>query len=433
MDYLDDEFDFEAEERRRQRRARIERRKIERRKRERRKRIIIRALFFGVPAILIIALVVVLATGISSKVKEKRALEAEAGSNEGVQEIVSLDNSGIDTGESVSGDSHGYATYAGQLAQVKPTNDGNRPHPLSAFIEYNYDKDHPYANTNPVVDGMIQVGEVKFKAGYEAVENGTPIYPLEDYATSLYSILVNEQTGEIVAARSAYDRMYPASMTKIMTLLVAVENIKNLDDVVYASQEAADYSYSHDGSAVNWSVGEKLTVTDLLYGTILSSGADAAYDLAVYVAGSHEAFVDMMNAKCEELGIADTTHFTNCPGFYDDNHYTTAYDMSMILKAAVENDLCREVLSAHTYNTPSTEEHPDGMLISNWFLRRIEDKDCRGFVMCAKTGFVNQSGNCAASYMISNSGTPYICVTGHAHSAWRAIYDHVGIYYNYTN
>ena len=110
MDYLDDEFDFEAEERRRQRRARIERRKIERRKRERRKRIIIRALFFGVPAILIIALVVVLATGISSKVKEKRALEEEAGSNEGVREIVSLDNPGTDTGESVSGDSHGYAT-----------------------------------------------------------------------------------------------------------------------------------------------------------------------------------------------------------------------------------------------------------------------------------------------------------------------------------
>ena len=68
--------------------------------------------------------------------------------------------------------------------------------------------------------------------------------------------------------------------------LILLKNIKNLDDVVYASQEAADYSYSHDGSAVNWSVGEKLTVTDLLYGTILSSGADAAYDLAVYVAGT---------------------------------------------------------------------------------------------------------------------------------------------------
>ena len=422
MDYIDDEFDPEAEERRRQRRARIEQRKRERRKRERTRRIIIRALFFGVPAVLIIALVIVLSTVISSKVKAKREAEAKS---EVVSDTVTF--------ESIPEEgNYGLATYAGQIAQIQPTADGSRPHPLSAFIEYDYDKDHPYKNTNPIEDGMIQVGEVKFKAGYKPEEVTTPIYPAEEYATSLYSILVNEQTGEVVAARSAYDRMYPASMTKVMTLLVAVENIKNLDDVVYASQEAADYSYSHDGSAVNWSVGEKLTVTDLLYGTILSSGADASYDLAVYVAGSHEAFVDMMNAKAEELGISATTHFTNCPGFYDDNHYTTAYDMSIILKAAVENDLCREVLSAHTYTTPSTEEHPDGILISNWFLRRIEDKDCTGFVMCAKTGFVNQSGNCAASYMISNSGIPYICVTGHAHSAWRAIYDHVGIYSHYT-
>ena len=212
-----------------------------------------------------------------------------------------------------------------------------------------------------------------------------------------------------------------------------MENITDLDDVVYVSQEAADWSYKNDGSAVNWSVGEKLTVRDLLYGTILSSGADAVYDLAVYVAGDQDTFVQMMNDRVATLGLSETTHFTNAAGFYDDNHYTTPYDMAMIIKAAVENDLCREVMSAHTYITPITEEHPEGILISNWFLRRIEDKDSGGLVLCAKTGFVSQSGNCAASYMISNSGKPYVCVTGHAHSAWRAIYDHVGLYYNYTN
>ena len=110
-----------------------------------------------------------------------------------------------------------------------------------------------------------------------------------------------------------------------------------------------------------------------------------------------DAFVDMMNEKLAELGLSDTAHFTNCVGLYDENHYCSIYDMAMILKAAVENDLAREVLTAHTYTTSATEQHPEGITISNWFLRRIEDKDTKGTVVCAKTGFVAQSGNCAAS------------------------------------
>ena len=139
-----------------------------------------------------------------------------------------------------------------------------------------------------------------------------------------------------------------------------------------------------------------------------------------------------MNRKVAELGLSGTSHFTNCVGLYDDDLYTTPSDMAMILKAAVENDLCREVLSAHTYTTSSTAQHPEGITISNWFLRRIEDKDTHGTVRCAKTGYVKESWNCAASYQISNDGGHYICVTAHAHSAWRAIYDHVEIYDLYT-
>src|SRR5699024_8410476 len=143
--------------------------------------------------------------------------------------------------------------------------------------------------------------------------------------------------------------------------------------------------------------GETVTVRDLLYGTILPSGADAAAGLAFYVSGSLEGFVDLMNQKLEELGLSDTAHFTNCVGLYDENHYCTLYDMAEILGAAIDNELCREVLSAHTYTTSATEQHPEGLLISNWFLRRIEDKDTHGTVLCAKTGYVVQSGNCAAS------------------------------------
>ena len=128
------------------------------------------------------------------------------------------------------------------------------------------------------------------------------------------------------------------------------------------------------------------------------------------------------------MGLSATTHFTNCVGLYDENHYSTVYDMAMILQAAVENDLCRDVLNAHTFTTSGTDEHPNGITISNWFLRRIEDKPVPGEVLCAKTGFVVQSRNCAASYGKSNSGKRIICVTADAHSSWRAIYDHVALY-----
>ena len=139
-----------------------------------------------------------------------------------------------------------------------------------------------------------------------------------------------------------------------------------------------------------------------------------------------------MNEKLKELHLSDSTHFTNVAGMYDEQHYSTVYDMAMILHAAIDNELCRTVLNAHTYTTSVTQQHPEGIKISNWFLRRIEDKDTHGEVICAKTGFVNESGCCAASYEISSSGGHYICVTANAHSSWRCIYDHVAMYDAYV-
>lgn len=141
----------------------------------------------------------------------------------------------------------------------------------------------------------------------------------------------------------------------------------------------------------------------------------------------------MMNQKLEELGIAESTHFTNCVGIYDEAHYSTVYDMAVIMKAAVQNDLCREFLSLHTYTTKPTKQHPDGIEISNWFLRKIEDKDTGGEVVCAKTGYIVQSKNCAVSYGTFAGGTPYICVTAASTSGWRCIYDHVEIYNRYIS
>lgn len=253
---------------------------------------------------------------------------------------------------------------------------------------------------------------------------------LGEEIVSSNAILINVGSGEILAQKGAKTKINPASMTKILTVLVAAEHIDReaLDDTFTMTLEITDYGYIHDCSSVGFLKDETVTVRDLFYGTILPSGADAAVGLATYVAGSQEAFVEMMNEKLKELGLSDTAHFTNCVGIYDEEHYCTLYDMAIIMEAAADNELCREVLSAHSYTTSATEQHPEGITISNWFLRRIEDKDAGGEVLYAKTGYVVQSGNCAASYAEDASGNGYICVTAGANHVWKCIYDHVDIY-----
>ena len=255
---------------------------------------------------------------------------------------------------------------------------------------------------------------------------------------SQYGVLINVQDQVILAGKEYKNRINPASMTKILTVLTAADLLgitdgteAVLDDTFVMTIEITDYSYVNDCSNVGFSVGEVLSVKDLFYGTILPSGADAAVGLAVYAAGSHEAFVERMNEKLEEMGMAGTTHFTNCVGIYDESHYSTVYDIAMILKAAADNPFLRQVLSAHTYNTSLTEEHPEGILLSNWFLRRIEDRDTHGEVLCGKTGFVNQSGSCAASLAVDKDGREYLCVTAGSSSSWQCIDDQNMLYAKY--
>lgn len=255
-----------------------------------------------------------------------------------------------------------------------------------------------------------------------------------DELNSSYAILLRADTGEVIVQKDADKRINPASMTKILTLLVAAEHIGSTDDTVIIDADITYYTFINEMSMVGFEPDEQPTVQDLLYGTILPSGADAALGLAKYVSGSHEDFVVLMNEKLQELGIADTAHFTNCVGAYDENHYCTVSDMAVILKAAVDNDLCRKILSAHTYTTVPTPEHPEGLTISNWFLRRIEDKDSGGITVdCAKTGYVKEAGSCAASCGTDAQGHAYLCVTADAPGSWPCIYDHAALYREYCH
>ena len=269
---------------------------------------------------------------------------------------------------------------------------------------------------------------------YEFVSTSETATIYSEEVISSHAILVDESTDTIVASKGAKERISPASMTKVLTVLVAAEQITEaqLDDMFTMTLEITDYAYVNDCSSVGFLDGEKVTVRDLFYGTVLPSGGDAAVGLATYIAGSQEAFVDLMNEKLDELGLSDSAHFTNCVGLYDKNHYCTVYDMAVIMKAAMKNDMCREFLSAHSYTTAPTTEHPKGITISNWFLRRIEDKDTDGEVIGGKTGYVVQSKSCAVSYGTFAGGTPYICVTAGSTSSWQCIYDQVEIYNRYV-
>ncbi len=302
---------------------------------------------------------------------------------------------------------------------------------LQAVAETEAEESLPLADQKEPAE--VQAAEPEENKIYEATES-PDMKAVSEEVISSNAIFISLRKKEILAQRAARQVIDPASMTKILTVLVAAEQIeeKNLDDKVMITIDITDYSYSNDCSSVGFAKNERVTVRDLFYGTILPSGADAALALATYVAGSQEAFVELMNEKLQELGLSDTAHFTNCVGLYDEAHRCTVYDMAMIMEAAIDDPLCREVMSAHTYTTSATAEHPDGITISNWFLRRIEDKETGAEIVCGKTGYVVQSGNCAASYGEDQNGNGYICVTADSTSAWRCIYDHVALYSEFT-
>ncbi len=289
-------------------------------------------------------------------------------------------------------------------------------------------------NNNPENPGLPNPGGGEGAGGnssYVYTSTDSTLYP-GDEINSSNAIFIDLETGNILADKGAKQRIVPASMTKVLTLLVAAENIDNLDDTFQITSDITDYSFVNGCSNAGFEKEEVVTVRDLLYGTNLPSGADAALGLAVYVSGSQEAFVELMNQKLDELGLSETAHFTNCIGIYDENHYCTVYDMAVIMNAALNNEICREVMSAHTYNTSKTTQHPEGILLSNWFLRRIEDKDTGGEVICGKTGYVNESGSCAVSYGTDHKGRSYICVTVNAQGKWKCIYDHVDLYKKFS-
>lgn len=245
-------------------------------------------------------------------------------------------------------------------------------------------------------------------------------------------IVVNCDTNTVVAARNATARCYPASTTKIMTILTAADYITDYSDTFTFSYEITDPFHKQGATMAGFLDGEAVNMTDLFYGAILPSGADATAGIAIKVAGSEEEFVKLMNKKAKELGLKNT-NFTNASGLFDQNHYTTPEDMAIIVQEAMKHDLCRKVLSTYQYTTAVTAQHPEGIPLTSTLFSYMYGTEPEGSdILGGKTGFVNESGYCIASFGKSDGGTRYVCVTFKGTSHYPCIYDQIKLYTRYA-
>ena len=221
-------------------------------------------------------------------------------------------------------------------------------------------------------------------------------------------IIVELNTGKVIYEKNSKEQNYPASVTKILTAIIVIENSK-LDDVATASETAI--SMIPAGYVVApLSVGEKMNVEDLLYALMLKSANDAAYVLAEHVGGSIDKFSDMMNNKAKEIGCKNS-HFVNPNGIHNDEHYTTAYDMYLISDYAMKNETFAKIVSTYEYTLPATNKYKNTdrvMKNSNNFVNpnsSYYNKSVKGI----KTGTTTQAGNCLITYA-SKDGLDFINV-----------------------
>lgn len=271
--------------------------------------------------------------------------------------------------------------------------------------------------------------ETPAPASLSTETDATQTLDLELY--SEHAILIDLETNTVIAEKDPDAKIYPASMTKVMTALVACEQITDWDATFTMTQAIIDPLFLSDATMAGFVNGEEVSMTDLVYGALLPSGAEATEALAQTIAGSTEGFVALMNEKAAELGLTNT-HFVNDSGLHDEDHYTTVREMAVILEAAMANERCRAALSAVSYTSAPTTQNPEGVAMINKFLYRIGQYELGDAVVeGAKTGFTSQAMNCCASFGIAANGKPVVCVTAHAWTGDFCVEDHIALYTTY--
>lgn len=233
-------------------------------------------------------------------------------------------------------------------------------------------------------------------------------------------IVEDLDTGAILYSKNADDRYYPASITKIMTTMLALESGIDLDTKVTCGEEVNEIE--DDASNLYAQVGEVFTLRQLLYGVMLASANEMANTVAVTVGGSMEGFADLMNQKAAKLGCTGS-HFVNPNGLHNDDHYTTADDYARICAEAYENETFREIISTEEYTIPPTNKTKEERTFSNHHKMIREDGDyyqqwCKG----GKTGYTDSAWNTLVTYG-ERDGRRLECIILHDNGAERAVTD----------
>lgn len=244
------------------------------------------------------------------------------------------------------------------------------------------DTDSAATNVNALPDGVT-------------MEDPSLTPPNVQYAQS--ALLMDMASGRVLYSKNLDERVYPASTTKIMTAILALE-MGNMDDTVTATYDALK-SITLEDSHMGILAGEELTLDQLVKGMLVYSANDAANVIAIHIAGSMDAFVDLMNQKAQELGMTGT-HFVNPCGSHDDNHYTTARDLAILSKYAMKNDQFREIVKMPIYKIPPTNKYSTERVLVNTNLFLGTSRSTYYYYPPAigiKTGHTSQAGYCLVS------------------------------------
>lgn len=230
---------------------------------------------------------------------------------------------------------------------------------------------------------------------------------------SSHVVLMSANGGKVIGEINGEEQIYPASLTKIMTVIVAIEELDDLEEKIMLDADIFPELYAGDATQAGFQAGEAVRAIDLLYGAILPSGAECCIGLADAIAGSEDAFVELMNKKAQKIGM-ENTHFCDTTGLHDPNHYSTAYDMAVLLKYAIRNDTFREIIETPRHSTGVTNIHPDGITYYGTMFKNLNDPTVtEGKILGGKTGYTNEAGLCLASFA-EIGGREYILVTAGA-------------------
>ncbi len=258
------------------------------------------------------------------------------------------------------------------------------------------------------------------------------VYAIE--VTSQNYILYNLNDNTILLEKESEEKIYVASLTKITTAIVAIENLDNLDEKISITSEHLEGLAAANATVAGFRLGQSVTYKDLLYGLMLPSGADAAQALAFNISGSDENYVSLMNDFVVKLGLTNT-NFTNTTGLHNENNYSTVKDVSKILLYALENETFKEIFTSTSYLTSDksiTFKNSYSAIINNYELNN-------SYINGAKTGFTDQAGYCLASigsfeemnYLLVTAGSDYETKEPNHLIDSISIYDYVANNYEY--